>query len=244
MKLLSSKGDEMENASQQAFLFFEDGTLSGQKLPISKRSILLGRGGAGHECDIVLPERQVSRVHAEIFLDQGRYFLRDLGSKNGTYLNTQPVIGAVELHDNDDIQIALCQRIRFIGADATLPLSDIQPPSHLRIDRQSRRAWIGPSEIVPPLSPAQYHLLELLYDQVDHVCTRDDIVSVVWAESDRQGVTEQAIDALVRRLRDRLAEADPEGQYVITVRGHGFRLDPSGGLSQETRSRPSVEPET
>ena len=39
------------------------------------------------------------------------------------------------------------------------------------------------------------------------------------------GVSEQAIDALVRRLRDRLAEVDEGHQYIVTVRGHGFRLD-------------------
>ena len=33
--------------------------------------------------------------------------------------------------------------------------------------------------------------------------------------------------ALVRRLRDRIAEIDPEHQYIVTVRGHGFRLDNS-----------------
>ncbi|MFZ4813533.1 MAG: winged helix-turn-helix domain-containing protein, partial [Phototrophicaceae bacterium] len=39
-----------------------------------------------------------------------------------------------------------------------------------------------------------------------------------------EGVSEQAIDALVRRLRDRLAEVDPDTQYIVTMRGHGFRL--------------------
>ena len=39
------------------------------------------------------------------------------------------------------------------------------------------------------------------------------------------GVSEQAIDALVRRLRDRLAEVDGSHQYIVTVRGHGFKLD-------------------
>jgi DNA-binding response OmpR family regulator len=37
--------------------------------------------------------------------------------------------------------------------------------------------------------------------------------------------SEQAIDALVRRLRDRIAEIDPEHQYIITVKGHGFRFE-------------------
>ncbi|NOG49501.1 MAG: hypothetical protein HND48_08690 [Chloroflexi bacterium] len=29
----------------------------------------------------------------------------------------------------------------------------------------------------------------------------------------------------MRRLRDRLAEIDPDHQYIVTMRGHGFRLD-------------------
>lgn len=219
----------MENVSQQAFLFFEEGSLAGQKLAIDKKSVILGRGGINIRCDIVLPERQVSRQHAEIFVERGHYFLRDLGSKNGTYLNGELVTEAVELYDNDTIQIALCERVRFIGADATLPLDELEPVYGLRLDNESRRVWIGNKEITPPLSPAQYRLLELTSETVGRVCTRDEIVAAVWSEAEREGVTEQAIDALVRRLRDRLAEIDPDGQYIVTVRGHGFRLDPSGG---------------
>lgn len=219
----------MEDVSQQAFLLFEEGPLAGQKVAIDKPAVIIGRGGADIECDIVLPERQVSRQHAEVYRDRGRYYLRDLGSKNGTYLNGQPVEGAVELFDSDVIQVALCERLRFIGADATLPLDEVEPLYGLRLDSQSRRVWIGMAEISPPLSPAQYRLLELLHGQVGRVRSRDEIVGQVWAEADRDGVTEQAIDALVRRLRDRLSEVDPDGRYIVTVRGHGFRLDPSGG---------------
>lgn len=219
----------MSNPSQQAFLFFEEGALGGQRLAVDKYSVILGRGGHGVECDIILPERQVSRQHAEIYLEGGRYFLRDLGSKNGTYVNGQAVSDPVELHDSDVIQIALCERARFVGADATLPLDEVESLYGLRLDAESRRIWIGSRELDPPLSLAQYRLLELLAEQVGRVYTRDEIVESVWLEAERDGVTEQAIDALVRRLRDRLAEIDPKGEYIVTVRGHGFRLDPSGG---------------
>lgn len=219
----------MSSPSQQAFLFFEEGALSGQRLAIDKRSVILGRGGHDVECDIVLPERQVSRQHAEIYLEGGRYFLRDLESKNGTYLNGQAVSDRVELDDGDVIQIALCERARFVGADATLPLDEVESLYGLRLDPESRRIWLGSAELDPPLSPAQYRLLELLSEQVGRVYTRDEIVDSVWLEAEHDGVTEQAIDALVRRLRDRLAELDPKGEYIVTVRGHGFRLDPSGG---------------
>lgn len=219
----------MENPSQQAFLIFEKGALKGRKMAISTSSVILGRGGRNIECDIVLPERQVSRQHAEIVLEQGVYYLRDLDSKNGTYVNDQPVKGMVRLQDNDEVQIALCERFRFVGADATLPLEEIQPTTRLRLDPLARRAWIGTQEIRPPLSPAQYRLLELLHSPPGQVRSRDEIIDAVWTEAERDGVSEQAIDALVRRLRERLSEIDPGGLYIITVRGHGFRLDPMGG---------------
>ena len=135
----------------------------------------------------------------------------------------------VRLQDNDCVQIALCARFRFVGTEATLPLEEIQPTSRLRLDRMARRVWIGSREIRPPLSPAQYRLLELLSEPAGQVRSRDEIIDSVWSEAERDGVSEQAIDALVRRLRERLAEIDSRGLYVITVRGHGFRLDPTGG---------------
>jgi DNA-binding response OmpR family regulator len=84
--------------------------------------------------------------------------------------------------------------------------------------------WIGDRELQPPLSLAQYRLLELLADASGRVVSREEVVATVWPEAIEEGVSEQAIDALVRRLRDRLAELDPEHEYVMTVRGHGFRL--------------------
>ncbi len=45
------------------------------------------------------------------------------------------------------------------------------------------------------------------------------------AEASSEGVSEQAIGALVRRLLERVAETDEEFRYIITVRGHGFRLE-------------------
>jgi len=50
-------------------------------------------------------------------------------------------------------------------------------------------------------------------------------VEYVWGEEEALGVSEQAIDALVRRLRERIAAIDPGHKYIVTVRGHGFRLE-------------------
>ena len=70
-----------------------------------------------------------------------------------------------------------------------------------------------------------FRLLESLWDAGGSVISRDRVINAVWPEAISEGVSEQAIDALVRRLRERLAETDEEFRYIVTVRGHGFRLE-------------------
>lgn len=209
--------------NEHPVLIAREGQLAGERWTIDREEFVIGRGS---DCQIILPERQVSRYHAKILHENGRYLLEDLDSKNGTHLNGEQVTGTVPLSDGDEIQIALCVKLVFVGTDATLPLT-FEPPTkegNLVIDVAQRSVQIGDQELDPPLSLAQFRLLQLLYEAEGAVCSRDEIVEVVWPGTDGMGVSEQAIDALVRRLRDRLAELD-EYNYVVTVRGHGFRLD-------------------
>ena len=93
------------------------------------------------------------------------------------------------------------------------------------MDLSAKRVWVMDKEVTPPLSLAQYNLLELLYKNAGNVVSRDEVIAVVWSDEEAEGVSEQAIDALARRLRERIAEIDPDSKYVETVRGHGFRLN-------------------
>ena len=85
--------------------------------------------------------------------------------------------------------------------------------------------WVLEREIDPALSAAQFHLLELLYERQGKVVSRQELIEAVWEGDEAIGVSEQALDALVRRLRDRLAAFDPTHNYIVTVRGHGVRLE-------------------
>jgi DNA-binding winged helix-turn-helix (wHTH) protein len=205
-------------------LIILEGEQTGQRWTIEGDEFVIGRGAS---CHLVLPERQVSREHIRIYRNGGHFMLKDLDSKNGTWLNTEPVKGdAVPLKDGDEISIALAVRIMYVASEATEPLfmESQEQNKLLRLDRESRRVFIEDEEVDPPLSLPQYRLLELLYDGDGRVCTRDEVIQAVWPDAIGEGVSEQAIDALVRRLRDRLSEVDPETQFVVTVRGHGFRL--------------------
>ncbi len=199
------------------------GTEAGRRWMLDRQSLTIGRAD---DCDIILPDRLVSRHHARIYWLDGRYYVEDLGSKNGTHVNGQEVTRARMLEDGDEIQIALRFKLAFVDAGATAPLTlDGAAEPGLRLDTATRQVFVRGREINPPLSVAQYRLLELLTRAQGSVVTREEVVRAVWPEAMEEGVSEQAIDALVRRLRERIAELDPEHQYIVTVRGHGFRLE-------------------
>lgn len=205
-----------------------EGYLDGHRWMLHE-NLLVGRDA---DCDVPVLNRQVSRRHAMLSRASEGVLLEDLGSKNGTHRNGKAVSGPVLLQDGDVIQIALAQKFVFLSADATLPL-DFDEPSileiikekRLNIDKRSRRVWILDQEVLPPLSVSQYRLLAALYKNNGEIVPREKLVEGVWGEEDAIGVSEQALDALVRRLRDRLASIDPGHSYVVTVRGHGLRLD-------------------
>lgn len=70
-------------------------------------------------------------------------------------------------------------------------------------------------------SPHQWRLLCALEDAGGAVVGRHELAMAVWPGC-RGAVTDQAMDQLVRRLR---MEIDPEHRRIVTVRGHGFRLE-------------------
>ena len=208
-------------------LIAQTGPLNGQRWPLTQTAVI----GRDPDCDIVIADRQISRFHARLTPDADGVILEDLGSKNGTYCNGSVLTESVRLQDGDQVQIALAQHFVYLSSDATLPLDGTLPAmaaaqsSPLTLDAPSRRVWVGGFEIVPPLSAPQFRLLQILYTPAGQVVSRSDLVETVWTEAEAEGVSEQALDALIRRLRDRLADADPQHNYLTTVRGHGVRLD-------------------
>ena len=203
-------------------LILQRGGEPGLTWSLDRQTLTIGRNA---DCNIVLDDRQVSRYHARVAWRDDHYEIEDLGSKNGTHLNGREVVDAAPLHDGDEIQIALRYKLAFVDAGATAPLSLEEPPEiGLRMEIPTHQIYVNGKLLEPPLSAQQYRLMELVL-HAPGVVGRDDIVRAVWSDAAEGGVSEQSIDALVRRLRERLAEIDPDHQYLVTMRGHGFRFE-------------------
>jgi len=67
-------------------------------------TVALGRGS---DQDIRIPDLTVSRRHAQILIEEGKYFLSDLGSLNDTLLNGERIHGQQELFDGARLTIGM-----------------------------------------------------------------------------------------------------------------------------------------
>ncbi len=200
----------------------------GRRWPLMTHTpVSLGRDA---DNDIVLTGRQVSRHHALIRWIGKEFLVADLGSKNGTFVDGVPAGEGRPLPIGATLQIALSYAFSLVEPAGEQQAPEIpsrpQPRAaeRLRINQERRQVWIQDREVQPPLSPAQFSLLSLLHSRANQVVGREEIVDAVWGEKAAVGVSEEALDALVRRLRRRLSQVDSDHAYIVTVRGHGFRL--------------------
>ena len=127
---------------------------AGQRIPIPQRGLTIGRAP---ENDVVVDSDWSSRHHARIVAAEGRYFLADLGSVNGSELNGERLVKQARwLRAGDTIAIGAEQFRFLIGGDETLasveaPLSD--GIRRIRFDRSKLSIGRDPSNDLQLDSP-------------------------------------------------------------------------------------------
>ena len=86
-----------------AWLVMMEGEREGEDFRITKEEFKIGRDPS-LKCDLVLKDPTVSKEHAKIKLqDDGKIYIYDLGSENGTIVNDEEIKGPKELKDDDII---------------------------------------------------------------------------------------------------------------------------------------------
>ena len=97
----------------------------------------------------------------------------------------------------------------------------------LRLDLAGRRATVSGREL--ELRPKEFDLLAALAGRVGEVVTREDLMALVWDEN-WFGPT-KTLDVHVSVLRRKLAEAGEDPARISTLRGRGYRYEPSPASS-------------
>jgi pSer/pThr/pTyr-binding forkhead associated (FHA) protein len=92
----------------------EQGT--GEVFPLGFEPVSIGRHA---DNDIILADPQVSRHHAEIVMQGGRWVISDLGSANGSYVDGQRIVGPQVLNHGDLVRVGQTQfQVEIAGAIA------------------------------------------------------------------------------------------------------------------------------
>jgi hypothetical protein len=189
------------------------------EVPLDQDAFLLGRGT---DCDLPLFDNYASRHHCWIERRGEEWWIRDLGSKNGTLVENQRVQQEHRLTDGETIGIGATQ-LRFSNPSDTITYEalPVSAPARLRVDAPARMVYVDGQAIDPPLSPKQWALLHLLWQHQGEAMSKDAIAAAVWPEADG-AIFDYQIDKLVSRLRSRLGKA---GETLIeTIWGYGYKL--------------------
>src|ERR1700757_1361932 len=92
----------MSQSVPLATLKILNGSRAGDCYTLASDKTVLGRDA---ECDIVLPRTTISRRHAQIVHDADGYYVEDLDSLNGTYVDGTRIIEPTRLRGGEHVQI-------------------------------------------------------------------------------------------------------------------------------------------
>ncbi len=85
----------------------------------------------------------------------------------------------------------------------------------------------GQHNISDLLTKAEFKLLKILLEHKDEIVDRNTIIATVWDENkSTTGITDQALDQLIFRLRKKIEENVNLPKHIITIKGRGIRFNP------------------
>jgi predicted component of type VI protein secretion system len=124
-------------------LVVTQGKLAGKEIQIRLSQFLIGRDP---ECQLRPNSPLVSKRHCAVLTREGRVFLRDFESTNGTILNDAPVKGEAELQAGDEFKVGpLAFRVKLEATvvdkpdetTPTPPASKSKPPADSKVNEDS-----------------------------------------------------------------------------------------------------------
>jgi len=188
--------------------------LTGGHLRLTKLICEAYLEGNGIELDSLILQGKIASALSDIWNgltpSEQEALLLEKKTEAGVYLEKIGITAA------GDIKIPLLKS----WADQAPKMSE-----DISLDIDSRTIRLGEKVLSDDLTKAEHRLLVYLLEHREEIVGRDDIIEHVWTQNQSvQGVTEQAIDQLVFRLR-RKVEKDPNNpSHILTVKGRGIKL--------------------
>lgn len=123
------------NPASSGSLQIQSGSLVGVTIPLSFGTHNIGRDPNNQ---VVIPDEDISRMHARLTVDAQGIWITDLGSSFGTFVNGQQITQSVWLKHNDMIQLGSASKILFQSSSDDLPPSEAPVSQPEKGKKQSR----------------------------------------------------------------------------------------------------------
>jgi pSer/pThr/pTyr-binding forkhead associated (FHA) protein len=110
------------------------GAKEGTEIPLKKDKFFIGRA---KECNLRAGSEAISRRHCAITRSDGKWMVRDLGSRNGTHVNDVKIAQEVPLQVGDELRVGpLKFRIDSAEAKAPKAIPPLAPPAEVKQRKQ------------------------------------------------------------------------------------------------------------
>lgn len=94
-------------------------------------------------------------------------------------------------------------------------------------DKNTNEIKKGETIISDSLTSFEFKLLKYLMLNKEKIIAKDEIINIVWGDKTTTlGVTDQALDQLIFRLRKKIENNPNKPEYILTIKGRGFRFAP------------------
>ena len=104
-----------------------------RSFPLSSSVTVIGRQ---QECDLCIPLMVISRKHCQVNQDEGNLRVRDLGSRNGTFVNGKKVEDSA-LKAGDKLRVGpIVFGVQIDGQPAVADSAILRPPQHITAEKE------------------------------------------------------------------------------------------------------------
>ncbi len=160
-----------------AQIMITSGPAEGTSIPLHSGQITtIGRATTNR---LVIPDEICSRNHCEVFFDSGFWKLRDLGSRNGTRVNGEPISGDVQLTEGREFQIGNTTIVFSLNLKSKSTAIPRQKPSTDYDPGEDTIAKAG-SDTVRTAQPAisESRSAADTHPEIVHLCDRNPFVDI------------------------------------------------------------------
>jgi pSer/pThr/pTyr-binding forkhead associated (FHA) protein len=180
------------------------GKQEGQVIPITLSQFVVGRDP---QCHLRPASPMISKRHCALLQRDGKAYIRDFGSTNGTFVNDQPVKDEIELHSGDRLKIGpLVFEVRLAAEPAAVKGATPKPPTKAIAAQPAAAASPGAVKTPPPPSKAPAAVKKEAAPENEPGGSADDDIAAMLLSLQDDGPSAATDDGIV-----------PEGSTVMDL---------------------------